>query len=129
MYKRFPKNVDGDFYTTGTLHDDNEWYGDCLTCDIPESEAPDLLATLTDSNSDTYFIRQPANEKELEQAISATKVCCVNAIRYSGKDKSILEKLHPDVSDYILSKDGEVILNTLDSTTKPYSKKWWKFWT
>ena len=128
MVDRFPKNVEGDFYTTGTKDSNGQWCGDCLACDLPESEAPDLMAQLTDDNYDTYFIRQPKSQEEIEQAIGATEVCCVNAVRYAGKDKKILSRLHPDVSDYLISNSGEVILNTETTGVVPSYKKWWQFW-
>ena len=103
---RFPKNADGDFYTTGCRYSGGEWSGDCLQCDLPESEAPLLMAPLTYDNDDTYFLKQPTNVEELEQAIGATEVCCVNAVRYGGKNKSVILKVHPDVSDYKISVFG-----------------------
>ena len=46
MFDRLPKNAEGDFYTTGTKDINGEWCCDCLACDLPESEAPDLMAPL-----------------------------------------------------------------------------------
>src|SRR5687768_14251449 len=97
---RFPGNVEGPFYTTGyQTHatDDPQsplvWCGECLFCEAPEHEAPELLAPLNDHNIDTYFIRQPASPNELEHACNALKVCCVAALRYGGKDRSIIARL------------------------------------
>lgn len=111
---RFPKNAGGDFYTTGYKGCDGSWAGDCLQCDLPESEAPLLMAPLTENNNDTYFLKQPTNSMELEQAIGATEVCCVDAVRYGGKDKSVLRRVHPALSDYKISVFGFVVQN-----------KWW----
>ena len=47
--KRCPLNAPGPFYTMG----------ECLACEAPEAEAPDLLAPLTGGNYTTYFVRQP----------------------------------------------------------------------
>jgi len=68
---RFHKNVEGSFYTTG----------ECMACGAPELQAPNLLATLEGDNSDTYFVRQPADADGIEQACRAAEVCCVNALR------------------------------------------------
>ena len=91
---RFRKNVPGPFYTTG----------DCLACDAPEYEAPDLLAPLSGDNYDTYFVRQPATPDEVERACRALEVCCVAALRYGGADPSIIRRLgnEPDYCDRLL---------------------------
>jgi hypothetical protein len=86
MSPRFRKNAPGDFYTTG----------ECLFCGTPEHEAPDLLAPLTEDNSDTYFLRQPVTPEEVERACAAIEVCCVDALRYGGKDSKILTRLGND---------------------------------
>ena len=80
---RFRKNVPGPFYTTG----------DCLACDAPEHEAPDLLAPLTGDNYDTYFVRQPVTPDEVERACRALEVCCAAALRYGGTDPNIIAGL------------------------------------
>ena len=91
---RFRKNVPGPFYTTG----------DCLACDAPEHEAPDLLAPLIGNNSDTYFVRQPSTPDEVERACRALEVCCVAALRYGGSDPNIIRRLgnEPDYCDRLL---------------------------
>ena len=111
---RFPKNAVGDFYTTGYKDQNDEWSGECMKCDLPEAEAPLLMAQLTGDNDDTYFLKQPENPVELEQAICATEVCCLDAVRYGGKDKMILRKLAPEITDYKISILGIVVPN-----------KWW----
>jgi len=80
---RFRKNVPGPFYTTG----------DCLACDAPEHEAPDLLAPLIGCNYDTFFVRQPSTPDEVERACRALDVCCVAALRYGGSDPNIIRRL------------------------------------
>jgi hypothetical protein len=54
---RFPKNADGAFYTLGSQRQDGTWCGECLSCGVPEDQAPTLLAPLTDENSDTNVTR------------------------------------------------------------------------
>ena len=75
--QRFPKNVAGSFYSLGTVGTDKTWSGQCRACNLPEAKAPTLLAVLDGNNSDTYFIRQPETELEVEQACLAAEVCCV----------------------------------------------------
>jgi hypothetical protein len=91
--KRLPKNVDGPFYTLGDQLKDGSWCGDCLSCEVPELEAPTLLAPLTDENSDTYFVKQPETEEEIEMACNAINSCCVSALRYGGNDPNVLARL------------------------------------
>jgi hypothetical protein len=98
---RFGKNVDGPFYTTGC----------CLACGAPEAEAPDLLAALEGDNFDTYFVRQPSTSAEVARACSALRVCCVNALRYGGRDPEIIRRLgnKPDYTDYVVNFRGRVV--------------------
>ncbi|WP_169976919.1 hypothetical protein [Tautonia rosea] len=84
--ERCPLNVPGPFYTTGQ----------CLACEAPEFEAPDLLAPLNDENIITHFIKQPETAEEIERACRAIEVCCVNDLRYGGTDRAILERLGND---------------------------------
>src|SRR5438045_539957 len=100
--RRFPKNVAGPFYTLGGQYPDGTWCGECLSCRVPEAEAPDLLAPFDDNNpdSETYFVRQPQTEEEIERACKAAEVCCVDAIRYGGKDPKIIKRLGPEYCDY-----------------------------
>ena len=84
--RRFPKNADGPFYTTGYECNASQdspaiWCGDCLWCEASEHEAPDLLAPLNDDNLDTHFVRQPQTPEEIERACRAMLVCCVAALR------------------------------------------------
>lgn len=80
---RLAKNAPGDFYTDG----------DCLQCGLPEEEAPDLLAPVSDDNMDTYFIRQPQTAEEVERACRAILVCCTDSLRYGGHEPAILNRL------------------------------------
>ena len=106
---RASKNVEGDFYTTGFWVDDGEC-GDCLDCAIPEAEAPGLLADIYKDDNYTHFIRQPENSEEIEQACMACEVCCVNALRYGGKNTSIIKRLYntPEYCDYLITNTGEL---------------------
>jgi hypothetical protein len=123
--KRCPLNVPGPFYTLG----------DCLACEIPECEAPELLAPLKDGNYITYFVRQPETEQEIENACRAILVCCVEDLRYGGTDKSIILRLGntPHASDYIVQDDQLVLCEkpnhmTKTATSSRATKPWWKFW-
>jgi hypothetical protein len=105
--KRFPKNAPGSFYTLGDVGRDGKWCGQCLSCGAPEAEAPTLLAPLTDTDPDTYFLRQPETAEEFEQACSAIEVCCVDALRYGGRDPKILARLaNTGCCDYSTNERG-----------------------
>lgn len=96
---RFPMNVEGAFYTLGMQREDGTWCGECMSCGTPEGEAPTLLASSSDECSDTYFIRQPETDEEIEMACNALNICCVEALRYGGRDPKILALLDPLVCD------------------------------
>ncbi len=98
--KRCPLNAPGPFYTMG----------ECLACDAPEAEAPDLLAPLTGGNLTTHFVRQPETPEEVERACKAILVCCVMDLRYGGTDRAIIERLGNDplTCDFVL-RDGGVV--------------------
>lgn len=82
---RHPENV-GDFYV------ENE---SCITCGAPEAEAPDLIVhSNKDNYGHCYFKKQPETEHELDQAINAICVSCIGALRYGGKDQSIIKRLY-----------------------------------
>ena len=107
--KRCPLNAPGPFYTMG----------ECLACEAPESEAPDLLAPLTGGNYTTYFVRQPETPEEVERACRAIEVCCVMDLRYGGTDRAIIERLgnSPNASDYVVQGDSLVLGDRAESGT------------
>src|SRR4051794_15829360 len=92
------KNVPGDWYTNGQ----------CMACGAPEVEAPDLLAQLTDDDLETYFVRQPQTTEEVSRACQAARVCCVNSVRYGGRDPDIIEQLGNtgEYSDFVIDATG-----------------------
>ncbi len=85
--------------------------GECLACGLPEAQAPELLAPLSDADSETYFIRQPFSQTEIKQAIAACHICCVGAIRYAGRDKKIIKELGDEFCDYRITAYGDLALN------------------
>jgi hypothetical protein len=80
--ERTPLNAEGDFYVEKDT---------CLICMAPEHEAPELMGY--DEETGCYFKRQPQTPEELKHAIEAVSVSCVAALRYSGTDAMILERL------------------------------------
>jgi len=65
--------------------------GECLACDLPEAEA----------------------------RVSATQVCCVDAVRYGGKDKNIIWRVGGLAADFRITPIGTVV---------PAGSPWWKLW-
>jgi hypothetical protein len=121
--QRFPKNAPGPFYSLGDVGADGKWHGQCLSCTLPESEAPTLLAALNDENCDTYFVRQPETPEEVDAACAAAEVCCVSAIRYGGKDLAIIQRLGAEHCDFAsLYGIGHI------RPFRPGKKRWWQFW-
>lgn len=80
---RFPLNVSGDFYVADEQ---------CIACEAPEHEAPDLM-THQPGSAHCYFYRQPGTAEELDRAIMAVAVGCCGAVRYGGTDPSVIDRL------------------------------------
>src|ERR671939_176738 len=81
-FDRTPLNVEGDFYVVKDT---------CITCMAPHHEAPELMGL--DEATGCYFRRQPQTLEEVEHAIEAVWVSCVEALRYAGNDPEILARL------------------------------------
>ena len=81
-FERTPLNAEGDFYVVKDT---------CITCMNPHQEAPELMGL--DEATGCYFRRQPRTGEEIEHAVEAARVSCVEALRYSGDDPEILELL------------------------------------
>lgn len=52
------------------------------------------MTDLRQEFEECYFRRQPQTSKEIEQAINAICISELCALRYGGKDLTILTKLH-----------------------------------
>ena len=78
----FVKNAPGDFFVED---------GMCMTCGMPEAEAPDLVAGTLEGHC--YFKKQPTTPEELERAIGAMVVSCCGAVRYAGNDPAVISRI------------------------------------
>ncbi len=79
-------NVPGPFYVQA---------GQCITCCLPEAQAPDLIGFHENSEDDgCFFKKQPETPEELNRALLAMHVNCVASLRYAGTDVTILKRLH-----------------------------------
>lgn len=80
-----PDNVPGPFYTEDC----------CIICGAPEAAAPELIGWVNYSKEgmNCIFVKQPETQEEVEMAITAMDVSCVQNLRYRGDDPAILEKL------------------------------------
>ena len=72
--------------------------GGCVTCLAPHSAAPDLMGFYADPSgthrrSHCFFERQPHTSEEIERAILAMEVSCIENLRYGGNDLAILKRL------------------------------------
>ena len=78
----------------------------CLLCGVPESIAPELFRTGSESCS---LLRQPAGEAEIDKTITAMWSSEVDCIRYRGSDREILRRLGEarlaDLADNPAAKD------------------------
>lgn len=85
LKKRYPLNVEGDFYVEDEM---------CICCGAPEMEAPELMSMdYAEEGLHCYFKKQPTNQEQVQQAINAITASCCAALRYSGNNPIILNKL------------------------------------
>jgi hypothetical protein len=85
----YPRNASGPFYSVND---------GCITCGAPHVAAPDLMAwdadpSGTDHFTHCFFARQPSTPSEVERALAAMDVSCVQNLRYGGDDPAILGAL------------------------------------
>lgn len=124
-HPRLELNAVGPFYTTG----------ECLACTMPEAEAPECLAPLSDDNNyHTYFLRQPETSEEIERVCVAAEVCCVSAIRYSGNEQTIIRRLgnREEYCDNLLPGGPVRFPWETDEqwavANGQARRPWWRFW-
>lgn len=79
--RRNPKNAPGPFYVVK---------GQCISCGAPQAEAPGLVTLGEDG---CYFHKQPETPAEVNDAIRAMLVSCIEVYRYGGDDPSIRRRL------------------------------------
>jgi hypothetical protein len=100
---RNPKNAPGPFYVLANS---------CIACGAPQAEAPELVAGC-DSDEGCFFRRQPETPEEVDAAIRATLVSCVEVYRYGGEDPEIRRRLgeigHALLCDHPLEGVTEVV--------------------
>ena len=84
MPDRNPKNAPGPFYVMRAQ---------CISCDAPRHEAPGLITLDNDDPDGCYFHRQPETEDEVDSAIEAMRVSCIESYRYGGQDPTIRRRL------------------------------------
>jgi hypothetical protein len=82
-------NATGSFYSVKDC---------CIICLAPESVAPDLMRLYEDPSgtnrmSHCFFTRQPETAEEIDHAIAAMNISCVQNLRYAGDDPEILKRL------------------------------------
>ncbi len=65
----------------------------CIVCGAPETVAPDLIDHSKLEYGVCYFKKQPETPEEVRQAIDAMSVSCIEALRYRGKNETILKRL------------------------------------
>jgi len=78
---RHPRNAPGPFYVMK---------GHCISCGAPRAEAPGLV-TLDDDGC--YFHKQPETPAEVNDAIRAILVSCIEVYRYGGDELTIRRRL------------------------------------
>jgi hypothetical protein len=79
--KRYHLNVVGDFYVED---------GCCLSCGVPEAEAPGLFAF---GPEQCYVRKQPSTPDEMRQMLEALYVQELGCIRYGGRSLDVIETI------------------------------------
>ncbi len=101
--ERNPKNAPGPFYVEGNH---------CISCGAPEAEAATLVTGCA-SEEGCYVFKQPETAQEVNAAIRAMHVSCIQVYRYGGTDPEIRRRLaelgHADLCDYPLEGRAVVI--------------------
>jgi len=73
--------------------------GCCMSCGVPQSIAPELVAWTDEKLPSCYWIRQPETAEELSRAIKIIHTQELGCHRYSGKDPAILKRLPREECD------------------------------
>jgi hypothetical protein len=88
-YEPCPGNAPGDFYVAA---------GACVSCVLrgDGSEEDGELMDLSGAPGRIHcrFHRQPATPDEVQIACQAVRNCTAEAVRYAGKDKTILDRIN-----------------------------------
>jgi len=74
--------------------------GCCTSCGVPQSVAPDLVGWTNENHPQCYWIKQPKNADELNQAIKLFQTQELGCHRYSGRDPAVLQKLPAEDCDH-----------------------------
>jgi hypothetical protein len=74
--------------------------GCCTSCGVPQSVAPDLVGWTNENHPQCYWIKQPENADELNQAIKLFQTQELGCHRYSGHDPAVLQKLPTEDCDH-----------------------------
>jgi hypothetical protein len=93
-----PLNAPGDFYVV---------HGCCTSCNAPFEEAPGMFKY--DGDCHCYVAKQPATQKDVDQALRATWAAELQCIRYRGSEADIVRRLaemgSPDQCDQAIVHD------------------------
>lgn len=65
----------------------------------PENEAPELMDF--EKPEGCFFRRQPETSDEIEHAVNAARISCVQALRHAGRDPAIIERLRADECEHL----------------------------
>ena len=118
--ERYPLNVEGDFYVEKDM---------CMTCMVPEVEAPELMG-FDEESYNCYFKRQPNTPEELEHAIAAIAASEIQGLRYAGNDEYVLQRLvelgAADCFDVLTPKEKAESESSNQNLLKACWRKVWK---
>ena len=102
-----PHNATGSFYS----EDDG-----CISCGAPNASAPDLMDWHEESCGKHHyahciFRRQPETPGEVERAILAMSVSCVENLRYRGADLVILKRIRELGMGHLCDRLEQIVIS------------------
>lgn len=84
-----------------------------MSCGAPQADAPDLITL--DDEVGCYFHKQPETSAEVDDAVRALLVSCVEAYRYGGSDPTVRRRLaqlgYQHLCDHPLEGQAVVLRN------------------
>src|SRR5882762_1869586 len=87
--------------------------GCCTSCGVPQSVAPDLVGWTNENHPQCYWIKQPENAAELNQAIKLFQTQELGCHRYSGNDPAVLQNCPPKTATIFVLTLGCILFRIL----------------
>jgi len=74
--------------------------GCCTSCGVPQSVAPDLVGWTNENHPQCYWLKQPENAAEMNQAIKLFQTQELGCHRYSGNDPAVVPRQNSATAEF-----------------------------